>query len=177
MAYSIAGRPLRPSDPADAGRLPASAWFEPCTLDLRMVANRSALPKGTNLVLIGFGLVMAAMSLRFVLIGAWPVLVFSALDLTLLVTALHAFRRTRPPEERLTLVDGKIVHLSIDDQGREQRLALPAYWTKLDLRGSEVSPALALIFRNHRYPIGLCLAADERRAVAGIIANTLAAAR
>ena len=63
---------------------------------ISMTAPRSALPWSAKRILWIAVAVSAVMSLRFAMIGAWPVLIFSVLDIGGLYVALHMFSRCRP---------------------------------------------------------------------------------
>ena len=146
--------------------------------EIRMVSPRSALPVQGRYILMAAGVAAALLSLRFVLIGAWPVLIFAVLDIGVLAAAFHVFARRRAPEERLTLTNGQLVLTRIDHRGLASRLTLPAFWTRLEATGrSEVDCDLWLVFRGKRHPIGRCVAAAERKALMPRIEALLERAR
>ncbi len=168
MPFMLADQP----PPAGGGDDSASsALFGSCPFDLAMVSPRSAMPAPTSFVLLGLGALFALISLCFVPFGAWPVLVFSELDLLLLGVALHAFRRREPPSERLTLEGGMLVHVVRDGTGYEDRAELPAYWTRLVMRGDTA----LLRFRDQRRPLCRCLGQHDRRAVIALLQTRLPA--
>ncbi|MGC6328931.1 DUF2244 domain-containing protein [Rhizorhabdus sp. FW153] len=143
-----------------------------------MVAPRSTLPVSGKYVLIGAAVAAVLVSLRFVMIGAWPVLVFALLDIGALAVALYIFGRRPVPEERISLVDGRIELVRIDGSGRRDRLELPAFWTRLEASGrTELDCDLHLVFRQHRYPVGRCVSAAARRSLIPQIEALLACAR
>ncbi|QHL91151.1 DUF2244 domain-containing protein [Sphingomonas changnyeongensis] len=146
--------------------------------EIRMIAPRSAMPVQGRYMLIAASIAAAIMSARFVMIGAWPVMIFAVLDIGALVVALHVFARRPVPEERLALVDGRIELTRIDHQGRRARLALPAFWTRLETSGrTELDCDLWLVFRGRRHPVAQCVAAAERRALIPRIEALLARGR
>lgn len=155
MTYHVVGRPKRSSGGA---------------FELHMQANRSSLPFPTHYVVVAAGIVLALLSIRFVALGAWPVAIFSLIDIGLLAGAFHIFARRSPPTERLSLRDGEVVWCASD--GRE--IAMPAYWAKFE--AEERAPldlTLWLRFRQDRHQAGQCLSLDERREVAGLIHKAL----
>ncbi|GAA0335993.1 hypothetical protein GCM10009087_53050 [Sphingomonas oligophenolica] len=173
MAYQLAGHGDREAASAHLERV-TDARFAPRSFRLDMVSNRSFMPERTNLILLGFGTALGLMSLRFVLLGAWPVAIFALLDLTALGGALFAFRRSHVPAETLTIADGQIVHLAIDARGLERRATMPAYWVRLEaIERSPLDLTLWLRFRGQRHPVGQCLGLDERREVAKLIDRAL----
>ena len=145
---------------------------------ISMTAPRSALPWNAKRILWIAVAVSAVMSLRFAMLGAWPVLIFSVLDIGGLYVALHMFSRSRPPEERLRFQSDRIELERIDAKGRSSKIALPAYWTRLETQERPDGDCrLWLVFRQERHPIGMCLGATERRAIAPQIEDALRSQR
>jgi Integral membrane protein len=108
-------------------------------VEIHMIAPRSALPVKGYYLLIAAGIAAGLVSLRFVLLGAWPVLVFSLLDIGALAVALSVFNKSPVPQERLRIHDGEIELVRSDSRGRQTRITLPAFWTRLEMSGrSEV---------------------------------------
>lgn len=151
---------------------------EPAHLDLRMFAPRSSLPPMGRNLLIGGAVLCALVGLRFLLIGAWPVLLFAVLDLGALFVALHLFNRAPVPEERLCVRSHDVELMRSDHRGLRSRVNLPTFWTRLEASGrSGVDHDLWLVFRNERHTIGQCLSAEERRLLEPRIRAALASAR
>lgn len=168
---TVAGGPFAksPWDPA---------YSAPGTVEIRIVAPRSAIPPAGRYMLLALGIAAALLSLRFLMLGAWPVLLFSVLDIGALAVALHMFNRSAVPEERLRVRDNEIELVRSDHRRREKRIVLPAFWTRLETSGrSEVDHNLWLVFRQQRHAIGLCVSADERRNLEPQIRAALASAR
>lgn len=155
-------------------------WDRPArgVAEIRMVSPRSTLPVPGRFLLIAAGAAAALVSLRFVLLGAWPVLIFSVLDIGALAVALHIFNRTPVPEERLRVVGGQVELERMDSRGRRSRITLPAFWTRLEASGrTELDHELWLVFRRERHRIGQCVSAEERRALEPRIRAILDSAR
>lgn len=151
------------------GAVTSGPWNSPArnSVEIHMVAPRSALPVKGQYLLIAAGIAAALVSLRFVLLGAWPVLIFSLLDIGALAVALYVFNKSPVPQERLRVQDGEIELVRSDSRGRQTRITLPAFWTRLEMSGrSEVDCDLWLAFRQQRHPIGQCVSAEDRRRLA-----------
>lgn len=143
-----------------------------------MISPHSTLPVRGRYLLIAAAAASALVSLRFVALGAWPVLIFSMLDIGALAVALHIFAKGPVPEERLRIRDGQVELIRLDGRGRRSRVILPAFWTRLEASGrTELDCDLWLVFRRERHPIGRCVSAAERRALQPRIAAALGAAR
>ncbi len=70
------------------------------------------------------------------------------------------------PEERLSVHGGTIRLVRSGGRGKEERIELPAYWTRLEV--ASWAPAdfrLFLVFRQQRYPLGQCVSSAERRRI------------
>lgn len=151
---------------------------EPGTVEIRMSAPRSEIPKPARNVLLVIMTASVLMSLRFVMLGAWPVLIFSLLDIGALVTALYLFGRSKPQQERLQIAVDRIALIRADERGRTHQIDFPPFWTKLEtISRSEADCQLFLVFRHRRVPIANCLSASERLKIAPKIAAALAFAR
>ncbi|KQN07095.1 hypothetical protein ASE85_18625 [Sphingobium sp. Leaf26] len=147
----------------------------PGTFEIHMVAPRSSVSSGGRYLLVGAGAAGFLVSLRFLLVGAWPVLLFTILDLGALLVALHLFNRRPPRRERLRVNDSMVELIRTDGRGNEARVTLPAFWTRLEMSGrSEVDCDLWLVFRQQRHAIGQCVCAKERRRLAPRIRAALA---
>lgn len=150
------------------------AQLEDGVPEVHMTSPRSALPVQGKYLLVAAAIASALVSLRFVLLGAWPVLVFSLLDIGALAVALHIFATGPVPEERLRIHDGQVELIRLDSRGRRSRITLPAFWTRLEMSDrSEIDCDLWLVFRRERHAIGRCVSAAERRRLAPKIADVL----
>lgn len=146
--------------------------------EIRLVAPRSPLSLEGKLLLGGAAFAAALVSLRFLLLGAWPVLVFSVLDLGGLAVALILFRRRPVPEERLRIHGDRLELTRIDHHGRRTEILLPVFWTRLETGSrSELDFELWLVLRRERHRIGRFVSAAERRAIAPRLHAALRAAR
>ncbi|HTU09746.1 MAG TPA: DUF2244 domain-containing protein [Allosphingosinicella sp.] len=149
-------------------------YVAPGTLDLRIASPRSPIPSAGRWMLVLVIVAGLLLSLRFALLGAWPVMVFALLDVGALALALAVFVRTRPAEERLRIGEGRVLLTGVDRRGRTTRLELPSWWTRLEIEDrSETDCRLWLVHRGTRHPVGLCVGVAERRALAPRIAAAL----
>jgi uncharacterized membrane protein len=78
----------------------------------------------------------AAVSLRFLLLGAWPVLLFSVVEIPL-VCLLLAINLRRARASELILLDRQAITVTrTDPRGRRQSFSMPAAWLQVRLEGS-----------------------------------------
>lgn len=145
---------------------------------ISMTAPRSALPWSAKRILLITAAVSAVMSFRFAMLGAWPVVIFSALDVGGLYVVLHMFSRSSTPEENLRFHLDLIELERIDAKRRTKKTALPVFWTRLETQElSDGDCRLWLVFRQERQPIGMCPGTTERRAIAPQIQHALQSQR
>lgn len=175
MAYQLQQWP-EPPDPSAKEEERFAAWFGPRKITLCMVANRSEIPKGVKLAMLGLGIIMIPILIRLAVLGAWPILILLVVVIGLLAFALWGFRRATPPGEILTFENGEIAHIRNNGKDDVTEIRLPAHWTKLAVNGSAGSADLVLVFRDRHHPVGQCLSVAERLEVADIIREILAAA-
>jgi len=125
-------------------------------------------------MMIAAGVALLLLSIRFVAIGAWPVAIFSLINIILLAGAIIVFRRRPPPAEQLSLSGGELVWHGSD--GRT--VTMPTFWARLEtVERSPVDVTLWLRFRRERHQVGQCLAQYERREVADVLDRALRDAR
>lgn len=142
-------------------------------IDLVMRPNGAIGRKQAWQVVAGVAVMMALGAVRFVLIGAWPVLVFSAIDLVLLGWALDASRRAAREQEEVRL-DGEgltIRHVSAGGRVAIERLEPLA--ARVEWEASR-PPRLWLVARDRRVGVGGFLGAREKGEVRGVLEDGLA---
>ncbi len=139
-----------------------------------IVPHRSLSRRGT-LVLVGamcsLGL---AVTVVFLLLGAWPVAGFDVIDVALAVALLRMNARARRSSETLTLTERALHVVRRDPVGREVRRSLPQGWLNavLEERAGRV-PALWLVARGTREEVGAALGEAEKRDLAASLRAAL----
>ncbi|KPF67843.1 hypothetical protein IP88_12140 [alpha proteobacterium AAP81b] len=143
-------------------------------LDLTLTPNRSLAPYHMRWVVGGVAVIFGLGALRFLALGAWPVLPFLALDVGALWWAFRASNATGRALERVVLADDALTVTRISHHGVRRDVALEAYWTRVDVEETPLGDAhLFLTGRGRRVRVGGFLSADERREVAKVIAAAL----
>jgi uncharacterized membrane protein len=147
-------------------------------LDLTLTPNRSFDPRHTRWLILAVGGIFFVGSLRFLVLGAWPVIPFMVADVALLAWAFRANYAAARGHERLTLVDDALTVARVSAQGVERRIGFEAYWTRVEIEETPAGDAhLWLAARGRRVRVGGFLSAPERRAVGATIAAALATYR
>ncbi|WP_199554181.1 DUF2244 domain-containing protein [Sandaracinobacteroides hominis] len=142
-----------------------------------MSAPRSSIPPAGRWMVIGALALTLLVSLRFLLLGAWPVMIFALLDIGALALALHLFSRSQVEQEWLRASSTGIELVRVDGRGRTHVDSFPPVWTRVEARSrSETDFQLELVASGRRRPIGLCLTAEERREIHPHVQRLLAKA-
>lgn len=118
-----------------------------------------------------------AMAIGFLAGGVWPVLPYSALELSGLALAFAWIERRVDDCDRLTL-DGDRVIVECRRGGRASRRELPRHWLRLEIDREGWAQEPRLVLRNGREAVrfGDAVPAGERMALARRIRGMLAAA-
>jgi len=147
-------------------------------LDLTLTPNRSFDRQHVRWVLGAVGLVFFLGGLRFLALGAWPILPFMALDLALLWWAFRASYASGRGHERLVLEDDRLELLRVSPRGAERRLRFEPLWTRVLLEETPLGDVrLWLAARGQRVSVGRFLSPGERREVGEVIRAGLEAYR
>ncbi len=125
--------------------------------------NCSLSPAGTLRVFSVIALISLSFSLVFVLIGAWPVLFFAGAELLALGCCFYHVLRHAGDYEQLTIDDDKVV-VEIHEQGRDRRVELSGYWTRMVLgcMSDGYCRRLALRSGGREVEFGRHMTGDER---------------
>ncbi|HET6184354.1 MAG TPA: DUF2244 domain-containing protein [Acetobacteraceae bacterium] len=133
-----------------------------------IVPHRSLSRRGLLWVMALVGGAVTLSGLRFVLIGAWPVLPFSIVETVLAVTLLAVNARRGRASEVVILTGEAVTITRTDASGRlTQTRRLPHAWLNvvLEERPGAVS-RLLLAQRGEREEIGAVLGEEQKRALA-----------
>jgi uncharacterized membrane protein len=122
-----------------------------------------------GLLVLGIGLVAitAIVSVRFALIGAWPVMAFSVVELSLAAGLLVLHRRQARRREIIRLNPAEITVVRTDPYGRRRSFSLPAAWLQVRLEETINGGATHLWLHSHGrgWEVGAFLHDPERRSL------------
>lgn len=143
-------------------------------LDLTLTPNRSFDRRHMRWLVGLVGGLFFLGGLRFLALGAWPILPFMAVDLALLWWAFRVSYAAGGGHERVTLADDAVTLLRVSPQGVEKRFGFEAYWARIVVEETPLGDAhVFLAARGRRVCVGGFLSAPERRAVGAVIAAAL----
>src|SRR5439155_6698981 len=123
-----------------------------------------------SLVAVSFGF-----ALVFAAFGAWMVLPYSALEMTVLFFAFRWFERHAQDWERLAICADRVI-VERECAGVRTRAELNRYWTRVELEDATLDGSVRLALRvgGRRIPFGDELPAPERLIVAADLRRLLA---
>lgn len=148
---------------------------KPAYFALHLRPNRSLSRRHFLWMIAGVAGIFLAMSLRFLALGAWPILPFMALDLALLWWAMQASYRSGDAVEELRLDGQGLELIRISPLGQRQRTLLPPHWAKVELEDcGDQQNRLWLRSGAQRVMVGWFLSPPERVEIAGVIETGLA---
>ena len=144
------------------------------TLDLTLTPNRSFEPRHTRWLIAAVGGVFFLGGLRFLALGAWPIIPFMVADVALLAWAFRSNYAAARGHERVTLCHDALTLARVSAAGIERRIGFEAYWTRVEIEETPAGDAhLWLATRNRRVRVGGFLSAPERRIVGATISAAL----
>jgi uncharacterized membrane protein len=139
-----------------------------------LVPHRSLSPRGLRVLMGVLILSVMAMSSVFWLLGAWPVVGFSGVEVGLAAVLLRANAAGGRSSEMLLLSSDGLRVVRIDPAGRRVERLLPATWLRVSLeeRRGRV-PGLVLRGNGLREEVATALGEAEKRALAQALAEAL----
>lgn len=144
-------------------------------LDLTLTPNRSFDRGHVRWVLGAVGVIFLLGGLRFLALGAWPILPFMVIDVALLWWAFRASYASGRGHERLVLDGDRLELLRVSAQGAERRFGFEPLWTRVQLEETPLGDVkLWLAARERRVSLGRFLSPRERREVGALVSSVLA---
>jgi uncharacterized membrane protein len=138
-----------------------------------IVPYRSLTRKGAVIVVGALAVVTAAVALRFCLLGAWPVLLFSFVDIPLLVVLLAINQRRARASELIMLDTTQLTVIRTDPAGRRKQESLPAAWLRVDLNASKGIPRIVLSSHGRQCEVGAFLHEPDKVSLFYALSNAL----
>jgi uncharacterized membrane protein len=141
---------------------------------LELRPNQSMPPRHFKRMIAGVALVFLLMGLRFLALGAWPILPFMLADIALLWWALRASTRASTAREHLTLNHNGLELLRISPTGTTRATRLEPHWTRVELEPlGEDGNRLWLKSGQRQLNVGAFLSPPERIEIARVIEDGL----
>jgi uncharacterized membrane protein len=148
------------------------------SLDLVLTPNRSFDRRHMRWMIGAVGGIFFIGGLRFLALGAWPILPFMAADVALLWWAFRASYRAGRGHERVLLVGDSLTLSRVGPYGTEKHFGFEPLWTRVQVEETPLGDAhVWLSARGRRVRVGHFLSAPERREVAAAITAALSTYR
>lgn len=127
-----------------------------------IVPHRSLTRKGVRIVVIVMAVLSASIGFRFWLWGAWPVALFSCLEIPLLTLLLALNQRRAHASELIMLDTLSITVIRTDPAGRRKKESLPAAWLRIDLDSTKGVSRVLLSSHGRGCEVGAFLHEPDR---------------
>jgi uncharacterized membrane protein len=113
-------------------------------------------------------------SVRLWMLGAWPVLPFSVLEVGLVLLMLHLNTRQARASELILLSETELRIVRTDPSGKRRETVLPSGWLSVSLRERQGRvPSLVLSRHGRSEEIGQVLGDQAKRDLAASLAGAL----
>ena len=114
-----------------------------------------------------------AVAVRFLFLGAWPVVAFSLFDVPLIVVLLAINFRRAKASELIMLSAQEFTVIRTDPAGKRKQVTLPAAWLRVDLDEERGIPRLLLSSHGRGCEVGAFLHAPEKRSLFEALSGAL----
>jgi uncharacterized membrane protein len=158
--------------------IPDAPTAEPLLFEAVILPHRSLSARGRAWLVCFICLLGALTAFRFWLIGAWPVIAFSAIEIGVAVLLLWINARQARASELVLLNHAALRIVRTTATGQRQERVLSPAWLNvvLEERPGRV-PGVLLVARGVRAEIGASLGEAERRDLAQALSEALHFAR
>jgi uncharacterized membrane protein len=139
-----------------------------------IVPHRSLSPRGLAILTGAIATLCGLTALRFWLLGAWPVIGFSVVEVGLVLCLIHANARGARASELVLLSEDALRIVRIDARGRRQECWLSSAWLNVVVEDAPGRvPRLVLAAHNLREEIAVALGETEKRDLAAALGDAL----
>lgn len=155
-----------------------TASADPLLFEAVIAPHRSLSRRGLIILLSVIAGLCGLTMLRFWVLGAWPVVAFSLVEVGIAAGLLILNARQARGSELVMLTENCVRVVRTDSRGRQQRRLLSAAWLNVVLVESPGRiPRLLLSARDAREEIGAVLGEAEKRDLATALLSALHKAR
>jgi uncharacterized membrane protein len=130
-----------------------------------IVPYRSLTPKGVMIVAAAMLASSAAVGLRFWLLGAWPVVAISFVEVPLIALLLAINLRRARASELIMLNEQALTVVRTDPAGRREQVSLPSAWLRVDIEARAGIPRVMLRSHGRGCEVGSFLHEPDKQAL------------
>ena len=138
-----------------------------------IVPHRSLSPRGVTSLIVVLMLLLALVALRCWLLGAWPVVVCSLLEVPLVVLLLAINIHRARASELILLNTQELTVIQVDPKGRRISFSLPAAWLRVDQEDAKGASRIVVKSRGEAREIGSFLHEAEKQSLARALSDAL----
>jgi uncharacterized membrane protein len=138
-----------------------------------IVPHRSLTRKGVLVVGAALLVLSALVAIRFWLLGAWPVVAFSLVEVPLIVLLLALNLRHARARELIMLDGEALTVIRTDPAGRRQQVSLPSAWLRVDLDAGRGVPHVMLSSHGRGCEVGGFLHEAEKLSLFEALSDAL----
>lgn len=128
--------------------------------------NRALSPLQARGLIIAAATISGGIAVAFAAAGAWPVLPFAGIEIAALWLALRHLRRHAGDEERIEILDDRII-VAVRKAGRCERHEFSRYWARLQVEKLSGTENCRLLLRSHgrETEVGQLMTAEQKQAL------------
>ncbi|WP_417449135.1 DUF2244 domain-containing protein [Kordiimonas sp.] len=172
MAYESDQTAEVNGDVAEADAMPKARRLH---FNATLYAHRSLKRKNFNRMILILAAFCLFAAIRFIMVGAWPVVIFVAIDLIALWLAFYFNYRAAQRFETVQLTDRDLLVTRVQPNGHAETWRFEPYWVQVKLRElGEDRNELSLRSHGEQLSFGHFMLPDERREFADALEIALA---
>ncbi len=160
---------IRYANPSALPELNASELLFNATL----FPHRSMTPKGARTIITIVGIICALAGLRFIIVGAWPVVLFVMFDIIALWLAFYFNFRAARLFETIQLTQQSLIICRIHPNRQVETWNLEPYWLRIFIEKNNDNDALQIISHGKKLEIGEFLTSYEKQDIAVSLQSAL----
>lgn len=107
--------------------------------NIYITPNKSLSGKQIIMFLIFIGFLILFIGIRFVFVGAWPIIIFGIAEFTILVICTYFFYQNSKKGEKISLTNSKIILNNTLEDKEEKILEHNLAWTKVKNENDSLS--------------------------------------
>lgn len=138
-----------------------------------IVPHRSLSPRGVATLIVVLMVLLALVALRCWLLGAWPVVICSLLEVPLVVLLLAINIHQARASELILLNTQELTVIQVDPKGRRISFSLPAAWLRVDQEDAKGASRIIVKARGKAREIGAFLHAAEKQSLVRALDDAL----
>ena len=147
--------------------------FDAPVFEALIVPHRSLSRKGAAVVAAALSVLTALVALRCWLIGAWPVVAFSLIEIPLVLLLLMINLRRARARELIMLDRHELRVIRTDPRGRRQQISLPSAWLRVELEEGKGIPHVLLYSHGRDCEVGAFLHEPDKMSLFAALRDAL----